>query len=60
MRDYFYITVDSEREILFAAMSGGLSPHFEDAAQFQYREDAARFAEEHSIKGARVKELYGM
>lgn len=34
MRDYFSITVDSERGVRFAVASGILSSHFEDAAQF--------------------------
>lgn len=60
MRDYFFITVDSERGVRFAASSGTLSSHFEDAAQFQYREDAARFVKDHAIKNAKIRELYGV
>lgn len=59
MRDYFFITVDSERGIRFAIPSGELSSRFEDAAEFQYIEDAVHFMKEHNIKDAAIRELYG-
>lgn len=59
MRDYFFITVDSERGIRFAVSSGDLSSRFEDAAEFQYMEEAARFIKDHNIKDGKIRELYG-
>lgn len=59
MRDYFFITVDSDHGIQFATTAGALSPRFEDAAQFQFAEDAAIFAKKHGILSAKVRELYG-
>lgn len=59
MRDYFFITVDSDRGIRFVTTAGELSSHFEDAAQFQFAEEASLFAKKHGIRSAKVRELYG-